>query len=168
MTVAKAAFSEKGTSASLEDIARAAGVGIGTLYRHFPTREALIGQLYQNEGEQLAEAAERLAATEPPIEALRQWLILFVNYLSTKRIIADVLNLLGSGADKICAASGDMLTDACGRLLENGKRSGDICRDVEPLDLLMAVSGGANLRYAPHWENAAVRMIDIIIVGLSR
>lgn len=167
MTVAKEAFAEKGTSASLDDIARAAGVGIGTLYRHFATREALIGQLYENEGDQLAEAAARIAQVEPPAEALRQWLLLFIEYLSTKRIMADVLILLGNGADRICAVSAERLIEACGRLLQNARENGDIRRPVEPLDLLVAVGGGANLGYAPDWEIGAARLVDIIIAGLA-
>jgi AcrR family transcriptional regulator len=167
MTVAKETFAEKGTSASLDEIARAAGVGIGTLYRHFATREALIGQLYANEGDQLADAAERLAQTELPLAALRQWLLLFVDYLSTKRIMADVLSLLGPGADQICAVSGDKLLRACSALLENARLSGDIRREVEPLDLLMAAGGGANLGHPPNWDKGAARLIDIMIAGLT-
>ncbi|WP_340314575.1 TetR/AcrR family transcriptional regulator [Rhizorhabdus argentea] len=167
MTVAKEAFAEKGISASLEDIARAAGVGIGTLYRHFATREALVGQLYENEGEQLAEAAERLAQAELPIEALRQWLLLFVDYVSTKRIIVDVLSMPGSGADRICAVARDKLIDGCGKLLENVKRTGRIRRDVEPIDLLVAIGGGANLGYVSDWEEGAARLTDILIAGLT-
>ena len=168
MEVAKAVFAEKGTSASLDEIARVAGVGIATLYRHFATREALIGQLYENEGDQLAEAAERLSEAEPPIEALRQWLLLFIDYLATKRIMADVLSLLGPRADSICAASADRLIAACGDLLDTARGSGDIRREVEPLDLLMAIGGGANLGHAPQWEIGAVRLVDIMIAGLTR
>lgn len=167
MAVAKAVFAEKGTSASLDEIARAAGVGIGTLYRHFATREALIGQLYENEGDQLAQAAKALSDAEPPIEALRQWLLLFIDYLSTKRIMADVLSLLGPGEDRICAASADRLITACGDLLDRARGSGDIRREVEPLDLLMAIGGGANLGHAPQWEVGAARLVDIMISGLT-
>ncbi|WP_337678401.1 TetR/AcrR family transcriptional regulator [Agrobacterium larrymoorei] len=168
MAVAKQVFADKGTSASLDEIARAAGVGIGTLYRHFATREALIGQLYENEGDQLAEAAENLSQGEPPIEALRQWLLLFADYLATKRIMADVLSLLGPNADEICAASAERLIAACGYLLDNATASGAIRREVEPLDLLMAIAGGANLGHAPQWETGVARVIDIMIAGLTR
>ncbi|XUY29920.1 TetR/AcrR family transcriptional regulator (plasmid) [Agrobacterium sp. rho-8.1] len=168
MAIAKVAFADKGTSASLDDIARAAGVGIATLYRHFPSREALIGQLYENEGEQLANAATRLSQAEPPLEAIRQWLMMFIDYLSTKQIMAEVLSLLGPGADRICAVSGDKLIEAMGRLLTNAKLKGDVCRDVEPLDLLMAIGGASNLNHAPNWEKGAVRLVDIIIAGLTQ
>lgn len=168
MAAAKEVFAEKGTSASLDEIARASGVGIGTLYRHFATREALIGQLYESEGDQLAEAAERLARTEPRTEALRKWLLLFIEYLSTKRIMADVLSLLGPNEDKICAASAERLIAACGGLLDKAKESGDLRLEVEPLDLLMAIGGGANLGHAPQWEVGAARLVDIMIAGLAR
>ncbi len=168
MEVAKAAFAEKGTSASLDDIARAAGFGVGTLYRHFATREVLIGQLYENEGQQLADAARRLQENERPLEAIRQWLLLFIEYLSTKRIMAEVLSLLGTGADQICAASGEKLIEAMSSLIDNANRKGDLRNDVEPLDLLTAIGGTASLRYAPNWEEGAKRLVEIIIAGLEK
>src|SRR5258705_10811590 len=84
LDAAKAVFAEKAASASLEEIARAAGVGIGTLYRHFPTRDALIEAVYRNEAEQLALAATRLSNIHPPITELRDWLLVFVDYLEAK------------------------------------------------------------------------------------
>ncbi len=167
MKAAKRAFAEKGPSANLNEIAREAGVGIATLFRHFATREALIGQLYQSEGDQLVQAAEKLIETERPVDALRLWLLLFVDYLSTKKIMADVLALLGNRADQICAASGEKLIEACDRLLRNARLHGGIRHDVEPLDLLTATSGGAHLGYAQDWEKGAGRLIDIIIAGLT-
>src|ERR1700734_4023728 len=84
LETAKAAFAEKGSGASLDEIARTAGVGAGTLYRHFPTRDALIEAVYRNENEQIVAAADRLAKTHPPVMALRDWLLLFVDYIATK------------------------------------------------------------------------------------
>src|SRR4030081_758490 len=84
LETAKAAFAEKGPGASLDEIARTAGVGAGTLYRHFPTRDALIEAVYRNETEQLVAAATRLADTHPPMTALREWLLSFVDYVATK------------------------------------------------------------------------------------
>ena len=100
LEAAKAVFAEKAASASLEEIARAAGVGIGTLYRHFPTRDALIEAVYRHEAEQLALAATRLSAKHPPITALREWLLVFVDYLDAKYGMAAVLNLLVSGTSR--------------------------------------------------------------------
>ncbi|RMO15320.1 putative transcription regulator protein [Pseudomonas cichorii] len=167
MAVAKEVFAEKGTSASLDEIAKVAGVGVGTLYRHFATRETLIGQLYENEGNQLVEAAQALMQNQAPAEALRRWLLLFVEYLSTKRIMAEVLSLLGSDADKICTVSADQLVKACQALLDNARRDGSVRREVMPLDLLFAISGGAGRGYSQNWEQAATRLVDILLAGLA-
>jgi AcrR family transcriptional regulator len=97
LETAKAAFSEKGSAASLDEIARIAGVGAGTLYRHFPTRDALVAAVYRNETEQLVAAADRLAQTHPPVMALREWLLLFVDYIATKHGMYEVLNSIVFG-----------------------------------------------------------------------
>jgi AcrR family transcriptional regulator len=91
LETAKAAFAEKGSGASLDEIARTAGVGAGTLYRHFPNRDALVAAVYRNETEQLVVAATRLAEMHPPVMALREWLLLFVDYIATKHGMYEVL-----------------------------------------------------------------------------
>ena len=88
LEVAKAAFTRSGADASLDDIAKQAGVGAGTLYRHFPSREALIEAVYRSEVEKLAAAERKFAETMPPIDALRAWMLLFVDYIAAKKIIA--------------------------------------------------------------------------------
>src|SRR5277367_3618173 len=100
LEVAKDAFTQFGAEASLDDIAKQAGVGAGTLYRHFPSREALIEAVYRTEVEKLAAAERNFADTMPPIEALRAWMMLFVDYIATKKIIAPALNTLLGGASK--------------------------------------------------------------------
>ena len=90
--MAKQAFTRSGADASLDDIATQAGVGAGTLYRHFPTREALLAAVYRTEVEKLAAAEKRLAVELAPLEALRAWMLLFVDYIATKKIIAPALN----------------------------------------------------------------------------
>src|SRR6202167_5114535 len=92
LEIAKEAFTRSGADTSLDDIARDAGVGPGTLYRHFPTRDALIEAVYWTEVEKLAAAERRFAEAMPPIEALRAWMLLFVDYIATKQIIAPALN----------------------------------------------------------------------------
>src|SRR5271170_7272569 len=94
LDVAKEAFTRSGANASLDDIAKDAGVGAGTLYRHFPTRDALLEAVYRTEVEKLAAAQQRFAETMPPVEALRAWMMLFVDYIATKQIIAPALNTL--------------------------------------------------------------------------
>src|SRR5579883_3470032 len=98
LEVAKAAFTRQGANASLEEIARQAGVGPGTLYRHFPTRDELIEGVYRNEVEKLAAAAGRFAQEKPPLEALRSWMLLLVDYIAAKHIIAPALNTIAGGS----------------------------------------------------------------------
>ncbi|MDF0487309.1 TetR/AcrR family transcriptional regulator [Sphingomonas sp. H39-1-10] len=166
LATAKSVFASKGMDAGLEEIARAAGVGIGTLYRHFPTREALIVQVYRNEANQLAAAAERLAAERPPIEALRAWMLLFVEYFATKQIIAGALATMVCDSAEIYAASGAQMSDAMTLLTARAVASGEITLTVPPLDLLRAVIGVANVSAEPGWEASARAMVDILIAGL--
>jgi len=112
MEVAKAAFTEVGPDVALEEIARRAGVGIGTLYRHFPTRDALLAEVYRHAVEQLAETAEHLSATHPPVEALREWMRLFVDYIATKQVIAPALSAMVGGTSELYAASGTTIKTA--------------------------------------------------------
>ena len=98
LDVAKDAFTRFGADASLDDIARQAGVGAGTLYRHFPSREALIEAVYRTEVEKLAAAERNFAETMPPIEALRAWMMLFVDYIAAKKIIAPVAEYFARGS----------------------------------------------------------------------
>jgi AcrR family transcriptional regulator len=167
LEAAKAVFAEKATSASLEEIARAAGVGIGTLYRHFPTRDALIEAVYRNEVEHLALAATRLSAKHPPITALREWLLVFVDYLDAKYGMAAVLNLLVSGTSALYAESGAQMKQAIAKLTDDAVASGDIRLDMEPLDLLRALAGVMNRDPGPDSKQAARRLVGILIAGIS-
>src|SRR5229473_6829975 len=97
LEVAKEAFTRSGANTSLDDIAKQAAVGAGTLYRHFPTRDELLEAVYRTEVEKLAAAQQKFAETMPPIEALRAWMLLFVDYIATKKIIAPALNNLVGG-----------------------------------------------------------------------
>src|SRR5712672_4218147 len=97
LEVAKGAFTRFGANASLDDIAKEAGVGAGTLYRHFPMRDALIEAVYRTEVEKLAAAEKKFSESMPPIEALRAWMLLFVDYIATKKIIGPALNSLVGG-----------------------------------------------------------------------
>lgn len=164
LEAAKAAFADRGANAPLEDIARSAGVGIGTLYRHFPNREALLQEVYADESEKLAAAAERLIASEEPVDALREWLRLFVRYFTTKQLVIGALNTL-VGPDAKLQASGAHVETAITTLARNAEKSGDIKLDVAPMDLLRAVVGLS--AYAkPGWEKNAYKMIDILIAGM--
>lgn len=166
LEVAKAAFSEKGSGASLDEIARAAGVGIGTLYRHFPTRDALIAEVYRNETNQLYAAAARLAQTHPPVEALREGMLLFVDYMGTKQGMSEALNSIVGGTSELYEASGAQAKEVISMLVDRAVASGEIRLDMDPLDLFRALAGVANISAGPNWRQAARSLVDILIAGI--
>jgi AcrR family transcriptional regulator len=166
IAAAKSAFDEAGAQVSLEQIARRAGVGIATLYRHFPTRDALLAEVYRHALRQLAEAAPRLIADRPPVEALRSWMGLFVEYLATKRIVGPALSATVGGASTLYANSAGEIRAAMSLLVDRAVAAGDIKLDIDPLDLLRAVTGVATADDGEGWRNTARRLIDIIIDGL--
>jgi AcrR family transcriptional regulator len=166
MEVAKAAFTEVGPDVALEEIARRAGVGIGTLYRHFPTRDALLAEVYRHAVEQLAETAEHLSATHPPVEALREWMRLFVDYIATKQVIAPALSAMVGGTSELYAASGTTIKTAIALLADRAVASGDITLTLTPLDLLRALVGVSNVNNGPTWQASAHTLIDVLIAGL--
>src|SRR5271169_5859681 len=163
--VAKQELTRVGANASLEDIGRKAGVGPGTLYRHFPTREDLLVAVYRSEMEKLAVAERSLADTMPPVEALRAWLLLFVDAVETKQIIAPVLNTLVGDPKKVFEASHAQIHDALRALVKRTIKSGDIRKDLDPIDLLRALVGVANVSASPDWQQSARRLVEILILG---
>lgn len=165
LSVAKREFTRSGASASLEDIAKEAGVGPGTLYRHFPTREALLIAVYRAEMERLAAAEHDLADSKPPAEALRAWLLLFVAAVETKRIIAPALNALVGDPQKVFESSYAAIHDALRALVKRAIESGDIRKDLDPNDLLRALVGVAHVATSPDWPQSARRLVDILIAG---
>ena len=165
LEVAKDAFTQFGAEASLDDIAKQAGVGAGTLYRHFPSREALIEAVYRTEVGKLAAAERVFAETMPPIEALRAWMMLFVDYIAAKKIIAPVLNTLLGGASKVFESTYDQVWDAIRSLVKRAIKSGDIRKDLDPIDLLRALIGVSNVATGPDWQQSAKRLVDILITG---
>ncbi|CEF56267.1 TetR family transcriptional regulator [Acetobacter ghanensis] len=165
LETARTAFGAGEIDIPLDEIARRTGVGIGTLYRHFPNRDALIEAVYRDELNRLAVAATHLAETQPPVEALRVWLILFVDYIATKQVIAPALNSLLGGTDEIYADSRTVLTAAIDGLVARAMASGDIRPDIEPVDLLCALGGISNYATGPGWEARAKRLVDVLIVG---
>jgi AcrR family transcriptional regulator len=161
----KQAFAERGAEVPLEDIARRAGVGIGTLYRHFPTRPTLLAAVYRREVEQLRAAAERLLATKPAGEALEAWLHQLVDYIATKRVIAPALQA-SPDAGSALAASGPTISAAIRRLAEAAMASGDIRTDLTQNDLQRLLAGVAVGYDQPGWEASARRLIAILMAGL--
>jgi AcrR family transcriptional regulator len=165
LDVAKEAFTRSGADTSLDDIARDAGVGPGTLYRHFPTREELLEAVYRSEVEKLAAAERKFAQEMPPIEALRAWMLLFVDYIAAKHLIAPVLNALVGDPKKVFEASHAQIWEAIRALVGRAIKSGDIREDLDPIDLLRALIGVANVATSPDWQQSARRLVDILITG---
>jgi AcrR family transcriptional regulator len=165
LEAAKHAFTSLGVEISLDDVAKAAGLGVGTLYRHFPTRDSLLEAVYKDGVAQLAEAARRLAEERPPLDALRDWMRLFVDYIAMKNVIAPALNCMVGGSSEIFAETGKQVKKAIGDLVERAAESGDIRKDLDPLDLLRALVGVANVASSPDWEASAKRLVDILIKG---
>jgi len=165
LEVAKQVFSQAGVNASLDEIAKEAGVGPGTLYRHFPSREDLLEAVYRTEVEKLAAAERKFAETLPPVEALRAWMLLFVDYIAAKQIIAPVLNALVGDSKKVFEASYEQVWGAMRALVKRAIKSGDIRKDLDPIDLLRALIGVANLSTSLDWQQSARRLVDILITG---
>jgi AcrR family transcriptional regulator len=165
LEVAKKAFTRSGADISLDDVARQAGVGPGTLYRHFPTRDSLLEAVYRTEVERLAAAEKEFTRTLPPVEALQAWMMLFVDYIATKQLIAAALNTLVGGPSKLFEASGSRIIGAINSLVQRAIDSGAIRPDLDPLDLLRALVGVSNVASTPDWPASARRLVQILIAG---
>jgi len=165
LEVAKTAFAKHGSQASLDDIAKDAGVGAGTLYRHFPTRDALIEGVYGSEVEKLAAAARKFGETKSPVEALRAWMLLFVDHIAAKQIIAPALNAYVGGPSKLYEGSRAQMQQAIESLVKRAIKSGEIRKDIDPFDLLRALIGVSHVSTVPNWQQSARRLVDILIAG---
>jgi AcrR family transcriptional regulator len=165
LEVAKGAFTRHGADASLDEIAKQAGVGPGTLYRHFPTRDALIEAVYRSEVEKLAAAERRFAAAMPPIDALRAWMLLLVDYIAAKHIIAPALNSVVGGPSRLYEGSRGRIQAAMQELVKRAKKSGDVRKDLDPSDLLRALIGVSHVGFGSDWQQSARRLVDILIAG---
>ena len=165
LEAAKEAFTRAGVDASLDEIAKEAGVGPGTLYRHFPTRETLLGAVYRTEMEKLASAERKFAEELPPVEALRAWLLLFVDYIAAKQLIGPALTALLGDPKKVFEDSHARVWEAIRALVKRAIKSGDMRKDLDPIDLLRALIGVANVATSPDWQQSARRLVDILIAG---
>jgi AcrR family transcriptional regulator len=165
IALAGEAFRDGEIDLRLDALARRAGLGIGTLYRHFPTRDALVEAVYADEVEALATAARTIAANHPPAEALGAWLRLFVDHLASKKIITPALNAMVGGASPVYERSSDLVIGAIRDLAGRAVAAGEMRGDLDPVDLLRALAGVANVTSAPGWAENARRFVDVLIAG---
>src|SRR5277367_2066891 len=164
LEAAKVVFSAGGPDASLEAVAKRAGVGIGTLYRHFPTREALFEAVYRREVEQLTDLAEQLKSE--PAEALRRWLRSNVEFVATKKGMSAALALAVHSSSELAAYSRDRLTKAVGALLDRAIAAGEIRADISAEDILRALVGMCYINDQPGWQTSVLRLVDVFVDGL--
>jgi AcrR family transcriptional regulator len=165
LEVAREVFTRDGAAASLDDIARRSGIGNATLYRHFPTRDGLIEAVYRSEVEKLAAAEQRFAATLPPLEALRAWMLLFIDHVARKMLIVPAMDTVAGGSSRLIMGSRGLIRAAFASLAQRAIASGDLRRDTDPDDLIRALVGIFHTAYEPGWEQTARRLVDILIAG---
>ena len=166
LATAVRAFSQEGPDVTLDAIAKDAGVGIGTLDRHFPSREALVEAAYRNELARLCDAVEELLQAMPPDEATRSWMDRFVDYMTTKRGMADALRAVIASGGNPFAESRDRLTASLTALLEAGAAAGSIRSDIEPGDVLASLGGVSLAAGEPAQRDQARRLLDLLMDGL--
>ena len=166
LAAASDAFAECGTDVSLEAVARRAGVGIGTLYRHFPTRDALVEAAYRAEVEHLARAADELLAEHPPDEALALWLDRFVEYAAAKRGMLEALRSLSAGREDFFAGTRVQIVGALTTLLDAAHAAGTIRDDVEPGDIMRATGAIWAMNDDEDWQANARKLLALLMDGL--
>jgi AcrR family transcriptional regulator len=161
---ARAALTEHGADTSLDEIARRAGVGIGTLYRHFPTRLDLLEAVYREDVDVLEQSAETLIDTRTEWEALEEWLSRFISYAATKRVLFhELVDALGRDSD-LLSHSREVINSASKALLTRAQDAGVARKDIEPSDLLRLVGGCTMM---PGLEPAQQeRMLKIVLDGV--
>lgn len=165
---AKTAFAETGPDVSLDEVARRAGVGIGTLYRHFPSRESLVAAVYEREVRQLAAEADRLLDTKPAGDALHEWMRLSIGYVGSKRMIAAALGPTDSGRSLLSDTAVPLVMNAISLLVTKAIEAGDIRADTTPDDIRRALTGFLYGDSGPGWEANTLRLIDIFMAGLRQ
>ena len=163
---ALALFTEQGTDVSLEAVAREAGVGVGTLYRHFPTRDALVEAVYLSELDRLHEGAAELLAEHSPEVALAQWMNQFVEYAATKRGMSGALQSVIASGRNPYSQSRSKLVGALTTLLDAARADGAVREDVDAEDVLLAIGGIWAMPVEPGWEERARRLLGLVMDGL--
>ena len=165
LEVAKQVFTRRGAEASMGEIARRAKIGPGTLYRNFATRDDLLATVYITEVEKLAAAQKKLSAELPPIEALRAWLLVFIDYIAAKKIIAPALNAMAGGPSRVFQQTTQVMEEAAHALASHAIASGDLRPDVDPIDLMRAIYGLSTAGSVDDWPAKARKFVDILLLG---
>ena len=165
LEIARLAFERHGAEATLDDIARQAGIGPGTLYRHFPTRDALIEAVYRSEVQKLTAAGEHLAAKLRPLEALRAWMLLFIDHVAGKKLIYPAMESVAGGPMRLIDGAKSQIHSAFTSLVESAIASGDLRAETRPDDFVRALIGLFYTTSIPGWEQSARRIVDILIAG---
>ena len=165
LEVAKLAFTRHGAAATLDDIARQARIGPGTLYRHFPTRDDLIEAVYRSEVEKLTASGLRFAVTMPPLEALRAWMLLFVDHVAGKTLIIPAMDTVAGGSVRLIEGARGLIHSTFVALVQRAINSGDLRSNTDPNDFVRALVGVFYTTAQPGWEPSARRIVDILIAG---
>jgi AcrR family transcriptional regulator len=165
LEVAKQVFTRRGADGSMDEIAKRAKIGPGTLYRHFPTRDELLATVYITQVEKLAAAQKTLSAELPPIDALRAWLLVFIDYIAAKKIIAPALNAMAGGPSRVFQQTTQVMEEAANALAGRAVASGDLRPDVDPIDLMRAIYGLSTAGSADDWPAKARKFVDILLQG---
>jgi AcrR family transcriptional regulator len=165
LEIAKQIFTRRGAEVSMDEIAKRARIGPGTLYRHFPNRDELLAAVYISEVEKLAEAQRRFSAELPPIEALRAWMLIFIDYIAAKTIIASALNAIAGGPSRVYQKTTRVMEEAANALASRAVASGDLRPDVDPMDMLRAIYGVSSAGNTGDWPARARLFVNILIQG---
>jgi len=165
LEVAREAFAQHGPEAALDDIARRAQIGPGTLYRHFPTRDALIEAVFRSQVEKLTAAGERYAATMPPLQALRSWMVVFIDYVAGKTLILRAMDAVPGGSTRMIEGSRGPIHGTFRGLVQCAIDSGELQAGTDPDDMIRALIGVFHTTSLPGWESSARRIVDILIEG---
>jgi AcrR family transcriptional regulator len=165
LEVAKQVFTRRGADASMDEIAKRAKIGPGTLYRHFPTRDNLLEAVYITEVEKLAAAQKKLSAELTPIKALRAWLLVFIDYIAAKKIIIPALNAMAGGPSRVFEQSNQIMAEAANALASRAVASGDLRADVDLRDFMRAIYGLSTVGSADDWPAKVRKFVDILLQG---
>jgi AcrR family transcriptional regulator len=165
LEVAKRVFTRRGAEASMDEIAKRAKIGPGTLYRHFPTRDDLLAAVYISELEKLVEAQKKFSAELSAVEALRAWMLVFIDYIAAKKIIAPALNAMAGGPSQVFQQTNRLMEEAANALASRAVATRDLRLDVDPMDMLRAIYGVSTVGSTDDWPEKARRFVEILIQG---